>query len=102
MATDRNSYDTAASGEVQGTINQLSGQISSLIAQHKQNVAAALADADAGQVTQAYRDTEGRFNSAADSTLGIIKMLQDTLKANDSTAATTMKKAQAAVDNIGG
>ena len=35
---DRNSYDTGASGEVQGAINRLSGQISTLIATHRKDV----------------------------------------------------------------
>ncbi|MFF0342956.1 hypothetical protein [Kribbella sp. NPDC004875] len=99
---NRNSYDTAASGEVQTTINNLSGQISALIAAHKQNVTAALADASASGVTENYRGVEDRFNKAADQTLAIIKSLKDTLAQNDATAAATLKKAGAAVDNIGG
>ena len=99
---NRNSYDTAASGEVQSTVKSLSGQIQGLIAAHRQNVAAALSDATAGGVTEYYRAAEDRFNKAADSTLAIIKSLQDTMQANDATAASTMKKAQSAVDGIGG
>jgi hypothetical protein len=99
---NRNSYDTAASGEVQATINSLSGQISSLIAAHKQNVTAALSDASASGVTENYQAVEDRFNAAADSTLAIIQSLKDTLAANDATAAATLKKASAAVDGIGG
>lgn len=99
---NRNSYDTGASGEVQGTINRLTGQISALIATHRKDVQTALADASAGSVTESYRATEERFNKAADSTLAVIKSLQDTLEANDATAASTLKKAQAAVDGIGG
>jgi hypothetical protein len=98
----RNSYDTAASSEVQATINRLSGQIQGLIAQHRKDVQTALADASASGVTDAYRGVEDRFNKAADSTLAIIKSLQDTMKANDATAAATLKKAQSAVDGIGG
>lgn len=99
---NRNSYDTAASGEVQSTINSLSGQITSLIAAHKQNVTAALSDASASGVTENYRAVEDRFNKAAEQTLAIIGSLKETLSQNDSTAAATLKKASAAVDNIGG
>lgn len=99
---NRNSYDTAASSEVQATIKRLSGQIEGLIGAHRKNVAAALADASASGVTDSYRAVEDRFNKAADSTLAIIKSLQDTMQANDSTAAATLKKAQSAVDNING
>jgi hypothetical protein len=98
---NRNSYDTAASGEVQSTINSLSGQISSLIATHKQNVTAALSDASASGVTESYRAVEDRFNKAADSTLQVIQSLKETLAQNDATAAATLKKAQSAVDGMG-
>jgi hypothetical protein len=99
---NRNSYDTAASSEVQTTINSLAGQISSLIETHRQNVEAALGDASASGVTENYRAVEDRFNTAADSTLAIIQSLKDTMAANDATAAATLKKASAAVDGIGG
>lgn len=99
---NRNSYDTAASGEVQSTVNSLSGQISSLIATHKQNVTAALSDASASGVTENYRGVEAKFNTAAEQTLAIISSLKETLAQNDSTAAATLKKASAAVDGIGG
>ncbi|MFI5735734.1 pore-forming ESAT-6 family protein [Kribbella sp. NPDC051587] len=99
---NRNSYDTGASGEVQSTINNLAGQISSLIAAHRQNVTAALSDASASGVTENYRAVEDRFNKAADQTLAIIKTLKDTMAQNDSTAAATLKKASSAVDGIGG
>jgi hypothetical protein len=98
---NRNSYDTAASGEVQSTINSLSGQIQSLIATHRQNVQAALADASASGVTESYRGVEDRFNKAADSTLQVIASLKETLAQNDATAAATLKKAQSAVDGMG-
>lgn len=98
---NRNSYDTAASGEVQSTINSLAGQIQSLIATHRQNVQAALSDASASGVTENYRAVEGRFNKAADSTLAIIQSLKETLAQNDATAAATLKKAQSAVDGMG-
>jgi hypothetical protein len=99
---NRNSYDTAASGEVQSTINSLSGQIQGLIATHKQNVTAALSDASASGVTDNYRAVEDRFNKAAEQTLAIIKSLKDTMAQNDATAAATLKKAASAVDGIGG
>lgn len=53
-------------------------------------------------MTDSYRAVEGRFNTAADSTLSVIGSLRETLAQNDQTAASTLKKAQSAVDNIGG
>jgi hypothetical protein len=99
---NRNSYDTGASGEVQASINSLAGQIEGLIATHKQNVSAALSDASASGVTENYQAVEARFDKAAASTLSVIRSLKETLAANDSTAAATLKKASAAVDGIGG
>ncbi|WP_350275963.1 hypothetical protein [Kribbella sp. HUAS MG21] len=98
----RNSYDTAASSEVQATINSLSGRISGLIEAHRQNVESALADASASGVTESYRAVEDRFDSAAESTLAVIASLKETLVQNDATAAATLRKASAAVDGIGG
>lgn len=99
---NRNSYDTAASSEVQSTINSLSGRISALIEAHRQNVEAALSDASASTVTENYRAVEDRFNNAADSTLAVIASLKATLVENDAIAAATLRKASAAVDGISG
>ncbi|NIK59393.1 hypothetical protein [Kribbella shirazensis] len=98
----RNSYDTAASSEVQATVNNLAARISGLIETHRQNVEAALSDASASGVTENYRAVEDRFNSAADSTLAVIASLKETLVQNDATAAATLRKASAAVDGISG
>jgi hypothetical protein len=98
----RNSYDTAASGEVQATVNNLAARISGLIEAHRQNVESALSDASASGVTENYRAVEDRFNSAADSTLAVIASLKETLVQNDATAAATLRKASAAVDGISG
>lgn len=100
--TGRNSYDTAASSEVQTTINNLSGRISGLIEAHRQNVEAALSDASASGVTENYRAVEDKFNTAADATLAVIASLKETLVQNDATAAAALRKASAAVDGISG
>jgi hypothetical protein len=96
----RNSYDIGASEEVQTRVRQLSGQINSLIGQHEQSVQALLSDASATNVTDEYRGIESKFSKAAEDVRAIIKLLTDTLQANDRTADGALKKARSAVDNI--
>jgi hypothetical protein len=97
---ERNSYDIGASEEVQTRIKQLSGQINSLIGQHERSVSALLSDASATNVTEEYRGIESEFSKAAEDVRAIIKLLTDTLQANDRTAEAALKKASAAVNQI--
>ncbi|WP_410791752.1 hypothetical protein [Kribbella sp. C-35] len=97
---ERNSYDIGASEEVQTRIKQLSGQINSLIGQHERSVQALLSDASMTNVTEEYRGIESEFSKAAEDVRGIIKLLTDTLQANDRTAEAALKKAGAAVNQI--
>jgi hypothetical protein len=97
---ERNSYDIGASEEVQTRIKQLSGQINSLIGQHERSVQALLSDASVANVTEEYRGIESEFSKAAEDVRAIIKLLTDTLQANDQTAQTALKKARSAVDQI--
>lgn len=97
---ERNSYDIGASEEVQTRIKQLSGQINSLIGQHERSVQALLSDASMTNVTEEYRGIESEFSKAAEDVRAIIKLLTDTLEANDRTAEAALKKASAAVNQI--
>ena len=97
---ERNSYDIGASEEVQTRIKQLSGQINSLIGQHERSVQALLSDASMTNVTEEYRGIESEFSKAAEDVRAIIKLLTDTLQANDRTAEAALKKASSAVNQI--
>jgi hypothetical protein len=97
---ERNSYDIGASEEVQTRIKQLSGQINSLIDQHERAVQTLLSDASATNVTEEYRGIESEFSKAAEDVRAIIKLLTDTLQANDRTAEAALKKASSAVNQI--
>jgi len=97
---ERNSYDIGASEEVQTRITQLSGQINSLIGQHERAVQALLSDASMTNVTEEYRGIESQFSKAAEDVRAIIKLLTDTLQANDRTAEAALKKASSAVNQI--
>ncbi|MET9271941.1 hypothetical protein [Kribbella sp. NPDC003557] len=97
---ERNSYDIGASEQVQTRVKQLSGQINSLISQHERSVQALLSDASISDVTEEYRNIESAFSKAAEDVRGIIKLLTDTLQANDRTADAALKKARSAVNQI--
>lgn len=97
---ERNSYDIAASEQVQTRVKQLSGQINSLIGQHERSVQALLSDASISDVTEEYRSIESAFSKAAEDVRAIIKLLTDTLQANDRTADAALKKARSAVNQI--
>lgn len=96
-----NSYDTAASGEVQAAVKRLAGQIESIISQHSSNVDKVMSGVTASGVKENYLAVEAKYKKSASEVLGIIQMLLQTMGDNDATAAETLKKAQAAVDRIG-
>jgi hypothetical protein len=101
MGNENNSYDTAASGEVQAVIKRLAGQIEATLSQHEANVKQTFSGVVASGVKENYLATEGRYKKAADDTLKVVQMLLKTMGDNDATAADTLRKAQAAVDRIG-
>jgi uncharacterized protein YukE len=97
---DRNGYDSGASGDTQGIITSLSGQIETLIAQHQSNVRAMRTDATMTKVMDDYGAVEAKFNAAATEVQAIIKSLSDTLKQFDGVADTAFTQASSAVRNI--
>lgn len=99
--TGRNGYDSGASSDTQGAITSLSGQIESLIAQHRANVRAMRTDATMTKVMDDYGAVEEKFNAAATEVQTIIKSLSDTLKQFDGVADTAFSQASQAVNNIG-
>ncbi|MCQ9183191.1 MULTISPECIES: pore-forming ESAT-6 family protein [Streptomyces] len=98
---DRRSYDTGASGEVQGGLQGIVGQLERVLADRDKAVKAAMADFQADGVSEEYHGKELRWNRAANEVRSIIQLVRTTLEDNDGTAQSTMAKARAAVDNIG-
>lgn len=96
-----NSYDTAASGEVQAAVKRIAGQIEAILSQHSSNVDKVMSGVTASGVKESYLAVEGKYKNSAKEVLGIIQLLLQTMGDNDATAAETLKKAQAAVDRIG-
>jgi hypothetical protein len=93
----RTGFDSSASGETQTAIKSLSGQIETLLAQHKSNVKAMRADATMTKVMDDYGAVEERFNAAAVEVQGIIKSLAETLKQFDGIGETAHSSAASAV-----
>ncbi|MET9252417.1 pore-forming ESAT-6 family protein [Streptomyces sp. NPDC048182] len=102
MATqDRRSYDTGASGEVQGGLQGIIGRLESVLGERDRAVKTAMADYQADGVSDEYHGKEVRWNHAANEVRNIIQLVRTTLEKNDHTAQATLARAKAAVDNIG-
>ncbi|MFJ6721016.1 MULTISPECIES: pore-forming ESAT-6 family protein [unclassified Streptomyces] len=99
--TDRRSYDTGASTEAQGNIQVVIGQLEQVIAARDAQVKAAMSDFAADGVADEYHGKELRWKNASQEVKNIIRLLKSTLEKNDATAAQTIARAKAAVDNIG-
>ncbi|WP_442910952.1 pore-forming ESAT-6 family protein [Kitasatospora sp. NBC_01266] len=99
--SDRRSYDTGASGEVQGNLQGTIARLETLINSRDQAVKAAMADFTADGVSDQYHEKEQRWNRAATEVRGIINLVKGTLEKNDGTAQQTLSRAKSAVDGIG-
>lgn len=98
---DRRSYDTGASGEVQGSLGVVIGQLERVLTDRDRAVKAAMADFTADGVADEYHGKEARWNKAAAEVRQIINLVKATLEKNDGTAQQTLARAKAAVDAIG-
>lgn len=99
--SDRRSYDTGASTEVQGSIQALIGRLEQVIHARDTQVKNAMKDFAADGVADEYHGKELRWNSTSQEVRNIIQLLRTTLEKNDATAQQTLARAKAAVDNIG-
>jgi hypothetical protein len=97
---DRNSYDTAHSGEAQGNLHNVIGQLEAVLSAREAQVKAAMANFLADGVSDEYHGKELQWNSAANEVRSIITLLKSVLGENDSTAQSTLAKAKASVANI--
>ncbi|MFG2570275.1 pore-forming ESAT-6 family protein [Streptomyces sp. NPDC048567] len=99
--TDRRSYDTGASTEVQGSLQTVIAQLELVITARDGQVKAAMADFTADGVADDYHGKELRWQATSQEVKNIIRLLRSTLEKNDGTAHQTLARAKAAVDNIG-
>ncbi|MFE2294841.1 pore-forming ESAT-6 family protein [Streptomyces sp. NPDC059452] len=100
-STDRRSYDTGASTEVQGNIQLVIAQLEQVITARDTQVKAAMNDFAADGVADEYHGKELRWNATSQEVKNIIHLLRTTLEKNDGTASQTLARAKAAVDGIG-
>ncbi|MFF2716770.1 pore-forming ESAT-6 family protein [Streptomyces sp. NPDC058011] len=100
-STDRRSYDTGASTEVQGNIQLVIAQLEQVITARDTQVKAAMNDFAADGVADEYHGKELRWNATSQEVKNIIQLLRTTLEKNDATASQTLARAKAAVDGIG-
>ncbi|MEU8560136.1 MULTISPECIES: pore-forming ESAT-6 family protein [Streptomyces] len=100
-STDRRSYDTGASTEVQGNIQLVIAQLEQVIRARDTQVKAAMNDFAADGVADEYHGKELRWNATSQEVKNIIQLLRTTLEKNDGTASQTLARAKAAVDGIG-
>lgn len=100
-STDRRSYDTGASSEVQGNIQLVIAQLEQVITARDTQVKAAMNDFAADGVADEYHGKELRWNVTSQEVKNIIQLLRTTLEKNDGTASQTLARAKAAVDGIG-
>ncbi|MEW1861601.1 pore-forming ESAT-6 family protein [Streptomyces sp. NBC_00669] len=100
-SSDRRSYDTDASSEVQGGLQGIISRLEQVLTERDQAVKAAMADFTADGVSAEYHGKEVRWNRAAGEVRDIIRLVRTTLEQNDGTAQSTAARAKAAVDGIG-
>jgi hypothetical protein len=99
--SDRRSYDTGASTEVQGNIQAVIARLEQVISARDSQVKAAMTDFAADGVADEYHGKELRWASTSQEVKNIVQLLKSTLEKNDGTAQQTLGRAKAAVDNIG-
>ena len=101
MPSDRLSYDTGTSQQVQGDLLAVVGQLEALIGQRDTAVSAAMSDFQADGVSDEYAVVEQRWHRAATEVRQIIELVKTTLTQNDESATTASTRARAAVQGIG-
>jgi len=99
--TDRISYDTDISAEVQSEVTVVIGRLEALLALRDSHVASAMADFRADGISEEYHAVERRWRQASEEVRDIIALVRTVLQRNDQTAASTVSRARAAVLNIG-
>ena len=100
-STDRRSFDTGVSQQVQSDLAGIITRLETNITQRSSDVAAAMGDFMADGVDEEYRAVEQRWQNAAAEVQQIITLVRTTMTRNDDTAGTALSRARAAVNGIG-
>ncbi|TDQ52265.1 pore-forming ESAT-6 family protein [Actinorugispora endophytica] len=96
----RNSYDLGASQEAQTNIHAVMTRLETLIGDHDVDVSNAMGDFEATGVSEEYSAKELKWHNAGNEVREIIRLVRDTLEANDGTAQSALSRASAAVQAI--
>lgn len=99
--TDRRSYDTGVSTQVQSDLQGIVARLEALINDRDHAVQQAMADFQADGVSDQYAGVERRWQNAASEVRSIIALVKTTLGKNDETAGQTLSAARNAVSAIG-
>ena len=100
-STDRRSFDTGVSQQVQGDLAGIVARLEANITQRSSDVAAAMADFQADGVDEEYRTVEQRWQNAASEVQQIIALVRTTMTRNDDSANNALTRARGAVAGIG-
>jgi uncharacterized membrane-anchored protein YhcB (DUF1043 family) len=100
-STDRRSFDTGVSQQVQSDLGGIVARLEANISQRQSDVAQAMSDFQADGVDDQYRTVETRWNNAASQVQQIIALVRTTMTKNDDSATGALTRARGAVDAIG-
>lgn len=100
-STDRRSFDTGVSQQVQSDLGGIVARLEANISQRQSDVATAMSDFQADGVDDQYRTVEQRWNNAATQVREIIALVRTTMTKNDDSATGALTRARGAVDAIG-
>ncbi|MCO1658379.1 pore-forming ESAT-6 family protein [Pseudonocardia humida] len=100
-STDRRSFDTGVSQQVQSDLGGIVARLEANISQRQTDVATAMSDFQADGVDDQYRTVEQRWNNAATQVREIIALVRTTMTKNDDSATSALTRARGAVDSIG-
>lgn len=99
--SDRISFDTDASSNVQGDIQSIVARLETLMSERDRQVSTAMSDFQMDGASDEYQHVETRWKNASTEVKGIIALVKSTLSTNDQTATTTQSKTRTAISNIG-
>jgi hypothetical protein len=99
--TDRRSFDTGVSQQVQSDLGGIVARLESNISQRSADVATAMSDFQADGVDDEYRTVEQRWQNAAAEVQQIIALVKTTMTKNDDSANNALTRAKGAVAGIG-
>lgn len=94
---DTNAYDVGVSQQVQDDFNTAAANLEAAITRHDADVAAAMTEYEAEEVSDAHRQMEKQWKDAGTDVKDVIQLLRSSLSQNDEVAVRTMRGAMKAI-----